>query len=382
MVAGTYLHESKTVSNMSTTRLLSEGQKLLGAYEVEGFLGEGAFAEVYRVRHRILGRQAMKVFKRTGLTAEETEEMLGEAILLSRIGHPNIVRVFNADVVETSQGPCGFFTMEYVAGGTLERYWRSFAETSIPVEHAVELARQVCQGLGVAHSEEPPIIHRDIKPQNILVGYDGAGVRVRLSDFGLAKRVNPMTLIASARGTLAFKAPEFLQQTDSTATDIWAVGSTLYLLVTDRLPFPELEEEEFISGKRWERPIIPPSRLNIDVDSSLDAIILKALALKPEDRYRDAEALYTDLAKWKKRDPSGDRNLPKSSSVSKGALGQRTPPDRKNAEKMIQKALRLAQQPGQLIEAADILEEAINAAPELRERYGYQVQLWRNGIVM
>ena len=74
--------------------ILKDGQKIREAYEVEKFLGEGAFAEVYRVRHRFLGRQAMKVFKRTGLTAAETEEMLGEAILLSQIGHPNIVDYF------------------------------------------------------------------------------------------------------------------------------------------------------------------------------------------------------------------------------------------------------------------------------------------------
>ena len=75
--------------------LLVEGQKLRGTYEVERYLGEGAFAEVYRVRHRFLGRQAMKVFKMTGMSLQETEAMLDEAILLSRLGHPNIVRVFD-----------------------------------------------------------------------------------------------------------------------------------------------------------------------------------------------------------------------------------------------------------------------------------------------
>src|SRR5438094_8126968 len=100
-------------------RLLEEGQTVRDTYEVERYLGEGAFAEVYRVKHRFLGRQAMKVFKTIGMTMEETEQMLGEAILLSRIGHPNIVRVFDANVTETSRGVCGFFTMEYIAGGSL-----------------------------------------------------------------------------------------------------------------------------------------------------------------------------------------------------------------------------------------------------------------------
>jgi serine/threonine protein kinase len=178
--------------------LLSEGQVIRGTYEVERFLGEGAFAEVYRVKHRFLGRQAMKVFKMTGMTVEETEEVLAEAILLSRLGHPNIVRVFDANVTETSRGVCGFFTMEYVAGGSLEQFWRSHGARLVPVETAVEILRQCCRGLAIAHGESPPVIHRDIKPQNILVGYDASGLRVRVSDFGLAKRVNPLTLMASA----------------------------------------------------------------------------------------------------------------------------------------------------------------------------------------
>src|ERR1700677_2753135 len=97
--------------------LLKEDQIIRDTYEVERFLGQGAFAEVYRVKHRFLGRQAMKVFKRTGMKLDEIEEMLGEAIMLSRIGHPNIVRVFDANVVEGPSGLLGYFTMENVSGG-------------------------------------------------------------------------------------------------------------------------------------------------------------------------------------------------------------------------------------------------------------------------
>src|SRR5438874_620115 len=167
-------------------RLLEEGQTVRDTYEVERFLGQGAFAEVYRVKHRFLGRQAMKVFKRAGITQRETEEMLGEAILLSRIGHPNIVRVFDANVFETPKGVFGFFTMENVPGGSLDKFWHSHGTHLVPIDTAVELMRQVCRGLAVAHSEKPPMIHRDIKPQNILVGYENDGLRARVSDFGLA----------------------------------------------------------------------------------------------------------------------------------------------------------------------------------------------------
>ena len=135
--------------------LLKEGQKLRETYEVERFLGEGAFTEVYRVQHRFLGRQAMKVLKIPGVTVCEIEQMLGEALLLSRIGHPNVIRVFDANVLEMAGGRFGFFTMEYVAGGSLDRFWRSYRDNLMPIEQAIEVMKQVCAGIAVAHAEEP-----------------------------------------------------------------------------------------------------------------------------------------------------------------------------------------------------------------------------------
>src|SRR5215510_13606468 len=143
--------------------LLQQGQVIRDTYEVERLLGEGAFAEVYRVKHRFLGRQAMKVFKRVGISLAEIHDMLGEAILLSRIGHPNIVRVFDANVLETPRGPCGYFTMENIPGGSLDKFWRSYGGQLVPVGTAIDLMKQVCRGITQAHREKPPIIHRDIK---------------------------------------------------------------------------------------------------------------------------------------------------------------------------------------------------------------------------
>ncbi|MCH7728883.1 MAG: protein kinase [Planctomycetes bacterium] len=105
-------------------RILSSGQIVRDTYEVERLLGEGAFAEVYRVKHRFMGRQAMKVFKAAGATLEEIERDIAEPLLLSGIKHPNIVEVYDANVLETRKGKFGYFTMTFVPGGTLERYWR------------------------------------------------------------------------------------------------------------------------------------------------------------------------------------------------------------------------------------------------------------------
>jgi len=170
--------------------LLEEGRAINNVYEVDRFLGEGAFAEVYRVKHKYLGRQAMKVFKAPSTSVEEVEDKLSEAMLLSRIGHHNIIRVFDAGTAKVNSQQYGYFTMEYVAGGSLDTYWRSYRSEFVPISEVVEIISQVCAGLSVAHAERPPIIHRDIKPQNILIGYDTNGLRIRIADFGLAKKAN------------------------------------------------------------------------------------------------------------------------------------------------------------------------------------------------
>ncbi len=365
--------------------LLSDEKVIRGCYQVERFLGEGAFAEVYRVKHRFMGRQAMKVFKMVGMTIEEIEEVLGEATMLSSIGHPNIIRVFDADVTETSRGMFGFFTMEYVAGGTLEQFWRSHGSRYVAVETSVEIVRQVCRGLAVAHSETPPIIHRDIKPQNILIGYDSAGLRVRVTDFGLAKRVNPLTLLASAKGTRCFKAPEVFQnpQGDSAAGDVWAIGSTLYLLLTDRLPFTDFPALDAPADGFFEQPLILPSRLNTQADAFLDRVVTRALSLDPQKRYPNAGAFLEELEKWQPRraQQAAEAKAQPLEDTTKHALGAVPASDGPAAASMAVEALKLSRKPGRLGEAADLMEEAFNKNPTLRDEYEYHVRLWRKGVV-
>jgi len=361
--------------------LLNEGD-LVNTFEVERFLGEGAFAEVYRVKHKFLGRQAMKVFKCPGDSQAEVHEMLGEAVLLSRIGHPNIIRVFDAGVLPTATGECAYFTMEYVAGGNLETFWRSHGSRFVPVADAVDIVRQACRGLAVAHAEQPPIIHRDVKPQNILIGYDAVGLRARVSDFGLARRVNPLTLLATARGTRGFKPPEFLKNVDSCAGDVWGAGSLLYLLLTDRLPFPEAARDGEPDAGAWEQPLMPPSHFNARVDPELDAILARALAPLPVDRYLDAEKMLDDLMRW--RPPEARERAParERPGAAKAADGLPPLPGRATVEGMVHQALDMAHDARRLMEAADLLEEALNLRPELRQAYEYQLRLWRRGISM
>lgn len=295
--------------------LLTEGQVVRDTYTVERFLGEGAFAEVYRVQHRFLGRQAMKVLKLPGINLREIESLLAEASLLSRIGHPNIVRVFDANTLEVDCARHGFYTMEYVAGGSLDRFWRSYRDARMPIAEVVDIMRQVCAGIAVAHAEAPPIVHRDIKPQNLLVGYDGAGLRVRVSDFGLAKQANSLTLLVSAQGTLSFKPPEAFQNQDSPAADVWAIGTTFYLLLTDKLPYPSLDERDIADARRFIAALRPASIWNVHVDAELEAMVARCLALEPADRYQNASQVLEDLVRWQSKEMA-DRPSPGNSPNS------------------------------------------------------------------
>jgi eukaryotic-like serine/threonine-protein kinase len=367
--------------------ILEPGQSFNNdTFEIERYLGSGAFAEVYRIKHRFLGRQAIKVFKTPGATLEDIETDLEEACLLSRIGHPNIVRVYDANVMETPDGSVGYFTMTYVSGGSLYDFWQGFGAKLMPVETAVDVIRQTCRGLAVAHAEEPPIVHRDVKPQNVLIGYGNKGLHVRLSDFGLAKHVNPMTLLVSAQGTLGFKPPEAFGNMDSCAADVWAIGATLYLLLTDQMPFPALDERDLGDGRHFLRPLRPASVFNIGVDSALEGILLRCLAAEPRDRYPDAIEVLKDLDRWKpgaapvelamvSRD-----DLPAKPHM--GPVDEQAPPSSRAAGELVERAIRKSQEPGSLTEAADLLEQAIGQDSSLGERYESRLRLWRRGISM
>ena len=360
--------------------LLNEDEEIHGVYQVDRFLGEGAFAEVYRVKHRFLGRQAMKVFKAPSPQLEEIERNLAEAMLLSKIGHPNIIRVFDAGILETGAGRRGYFTMEYILGGTLEAFWNSYQDSFVPIADTMDIIGQVCTGMAAAHSKQPPIVHRDIKPQNILVGYDVEGLRISISDFGLAKAVNPLTLLASARGTPVFKPPECLYNMDSCAADVWSIGVTLYLLLTNRLPFRVESRMDLSTGKCWKQEITPAAEFNPRVDDHLETIVSRCLKLKPGERYPNAMEMLEDLRRWR---PS--KSVAESEGgidENKGALGLVSRPRDSNPETMATEAMRLSRDPTKLVEAADLLEQAIMRRSDLREKYEYQLKLWRRGIVI
>ena len=300
----------------------------------------------------------------------------------ARIG----VRVFDANVLETGQKLYGYFTMENIPGGSLEKFWHSYGTKLVPTGTAIDLMKQVCRGMAVAHREDPPVIHRDIKPQNILVGYEAEGLRARVSDFGLAKKVNPLTLLATAAGTLAFKPPEAfsMSKRDSCAADIWGLGTTLYLLLTDQLPIELPPDLGWGTVKNLELDLpAPVSDFNPDANKSLDRIVAKALSFAPVDRYQTADEMLHALDRWKPgNEKSGLSPHSMQSEIGKSALGAgMSSPNKSKADGMAREAIEL-KRAGKLAEAADLMEEAFNKWPELREKYATQVKLWRRGISM
>ncbi len=274
--------------------------------------------------------------------------------------------------------------MENVPGGSLEKFWHSHGAHLVPIETTLDLMKQVCRGIAQAHRENPPIIHRDIKPQNILVGYEADGLRARASDFGLAKKVNPLTLLASAAGTLAFKPPEVFTQhkADSCAGDVWAIGTTLYLLLTDKLPFQIPADSPWNANHLFDTPFLLPSQLNPDANKALDGIVLKALHKNPEDRYAGAKELLDALEQWRPgmSEPANETQC-LSSEASKAVLGMPSPADANSAQTLVERAFN-AKRVGRLAEAADLMEEAFNKSQSLRTKYAHQVKLWRCGISM
>ena len=369
--------EKKKFSNAAfSKRLLTEEQNLKDTYIVEGFLGEGAFAEVYRVKHYLFGRQALKIFKMPGSIAEISHS-LEEAVLLSKLGHRGIIRVFDAGVYENENGSHGYFTMEYIAGGSLYRHWLNYGNKFMPVEEAVDIVRQVAEGLALAHQDNPPIVHRDIKPHNILVGYDALGMRVCLSDFGLAKHVHPLQLAASVRGTLIYKAPETFSDygADSCAGDVWALGVVLYQLLTNHFPY-ELGGSEQLTANSFDVTLKRAQDFNMMVDDDLEKIVNKALAIDKAKRYQTGVEFLADLRRWNgsKSELHRAEFLPEESDLKnnpspEGAL-------------IVRQAFETAYDEGDLKRASRLLNEAIRSAPELRERYEAQLKLWQSGKFM
>ena len=258
---------------------------MLGKYERLDVLGHGASGIVYLAKDTLLGRQV--ALKEVAAQGEDKERILGEARVLDRLRHPNIVQVIGVDEIDGRV----VIAMEYVRGHSLQDILRRTPQ--LPVADAVGLAAQVCDGLAFAHAHRT--VHRDVKPANILVNHDGV---IKLVDFGLAEVLGTHSLAGGA-GTYAYMAPEDFHEEEQSdrQSDIWAAGVILYEMLAGRRPFGVGKAKDPFAWKRTIEGDTPPpiTTLRPDAPPQIDAVLARALAKDKRDRYTDAGEMARDL---------------------------------------------------------------------------------------
>jgi serine/threonine-protein kinase len=264
-------------------------QSVLGdRYQVEARIGAGGMAEVYRGFDPVLNRTvAIKVLlPQFARDASFVERFRREAQAAARLNHPNIVGVYDTGQDDGTQ----FIVMEFIEGRTLGEFLAT-GRRPTPVQSA-EIAQKISSALGAAHAQG--VIHRDIKPGNVMVTRDGT---VKVMDFGIARVLGPETApqTSAVLGTASYLSPEQAQGSPVDArTDIYSLGAVLYEMLTGRPPFTGDSPVAVAYKQVNERPATPSS-LNADVPARLDAVVMKALAKNPANRYQSAEEFSEDL---------------------------------------------------------------------------------------
>jgi beta-lactam-binding protein with PASTA domain/predicted Ser/Thr protein kinase len=265
------------------------GSELGGRYRVEARIGSGGMADVFRGFDSVLHRTvAIKMLNaRFASDGSFVDRFRREAQAAARLNHPNIVGVFDHGADDGTQ----YIVMEFIEGRTLADALEA-GRRPTPMQ-AAEVAQHICEALEAAHAQG--VIHRDIKPANVMVTRDGT---VKVMDFGIARLVSgpetaPQT--SAVLGTAAYLSPEQAQgQRVDTRTDIYSLGTVLYEMLTGRPPFGG-ESPVAIAYKQVNEPPVPPSQLSPDVPQGLDAVVMRALAKNPANRYQSAREFADDL---------------------------------------------------------------------------------------
>jgi tRNA A-37 threonylcarbamoyl transferase component Bud32 len=268
-----------------------EGRILDGRYRLGSLVGVGGMAKVYLADDRVLERQvAVKVLSPP--YAQDpvfVERFRREARAAARLSHPNVVAVFDSG----SDADQHYLVMEYVAGQSLAELL--VRQDRLAPRRAAELGVEVCAALTAAHAQG--LVHRDVKPANVLVGDDG---RVKVTDFGIAKAAAATTLTGTGTvlGTAAYLSPEQAQGGPVDArSDLYSLGCVLYELLCGSPPFGSGANSSpvAVASRHLHQPPEPPSARNRQVDTGLDAVVLTALAKEPAQRYQSAVQLQAAL---------------------------------------------------------------------------------------
>jgi beta-lactam-binding protein with PASTA domain len=260
-----------------------------GRYRIIRKLGAGGMADVYLAEDQELGRRvAIKILNdRHAADDSFVERFRREAKNAAGLSHPNIVSIYDRGEAEGTY----YIAMEFLDGRSLKEL--IVGRGPAPVKIAIDYARQILAAVGAAHRHG--IVHRDIKPHNVLVGGEG---RLKVTDFGIARSgASQMTEVGSIIGTAQYLSPEQARgaPVDQTS-DLYSVGVVLYEMLTGQVPFTGDTPLE-IAMKHLSEVPTPPSELRPEVPHDLDSVVLRALAKEPSERYQSAEEMDADLAR-------------------------------------------------------------------------------------
>ncbi|MDR3504362.1 MAG: AAA family ATPase [Legionella sp.] len=307
--------------------ILSKGVIINDTYEIQFFIGEGAFGEVYRIKHKYLGVQVMKVFKEEYVSKTNLDTVTLEAKILSKLTHPNIVRVFETNSFVVEGKKYYFITMGFVSGETLTQLLTRKIRLPIPV--ALSIQNDLLTGLKYVQEQMQPIVHRDISTDNILLSYEKDKPIAMLSDFGLAQSIDQLSKIPNAAGRYIYLAPECFWGTYLPTSDVFSSGVVLYKMITGMYPweydFDGTNEDTekittmMITSRRKE--IQKPSIYNESCTKYLDQVILKALSKDLEERYKTADEFLTAL-NYKEKDeikPKAESDVTTKKVIEKSA---------------------------------------------------------------
>ena len=294
--------------------MIVKGQKINDRYEIIRVIGEGGMANVYLANDTILNRKvAVKVLRGDLATDEKfVRRFQREALSASSLNHPNIVEMY--DVGEDDGN--FYIVMEYVDGKNLKQLIKR--RTKLSLTEVVDIMKQLTDG--IAHAHDSFIIHRDIKPQNMLILDNGL---VKITDFGIAVALNStqLTQTNSVMGSVHYLPPEQAAGKGATfKSDIYSLGIMMYELITGKLPFRGENAVE-IALKQMKEPIPSIKEDNNEIPQAVENIVLKACAKNPKNRYDTAREMYNDLCtcldESRKNEPKLVYNYPEFDDAAK-----------------------------------------------------------------
>jgi eukaryotic-like serine/threonine-protein kinase len=271
-------------------------QHLSDRYEVGDILGFGGMSEVHLARDLRLHRDVAVKVLRADLARDPSFYLRfrREAQNAAALNHPSIVAVYDTGEAETPQGPLPYIVMEYVDGVTL----RDIVHTDgpLPPRRAIEIIADACQALNFSHQNG--IIHRDVKPANIMISSTNA---VKVMDFGIARAIadsgNSVTQTSAVIGTAQYLSPEQARGDSVDArSDVYSLGCVLYEIVTGEPPFTG-DSPVSVAYQHVREDPVPPSERHEGISADLDAVVLKALAKNPDNRYQTAAEMRADLVR-------------------------------------------------------------------------------------